>query len=112
MLDDFIENVVSSFDSESAQGSHRSRELVTIKDFLFDPNRPDCVLTTTQKAAFKRYKKKFPQALVVDVNQNPSHRPRWGINSCPTLTTNCAKMLYVPSCQTFSLTLRFFDQLF
>lgn len=70
--------------------------------FLLGKTRPDVTLTTAQKLALKRYKSMFPQAEVVDVNQNPCQRPRWGSSSLPTLTTNSTKLVHLKSGKIFS----------
>ena len=94
----FMNRVITSFDKH---GSNKP-QLVEVKDFLFDKNRPNCALTTNQRAALKNYKRLYPDAIVVDVNQNPLKRPRWGKTTFPTLTTNSAKLVHIPSELIFS----------
>ena len=84
------------------QERNPSPQNVAAEDFLLKNMSRHTVLTSCQAKFLETYKSKFPQARVVDLNQDPNARPRWGSTTMPTLTTNATKLMHIPSGQLFS----------
>ena len=93
----FVDEVLRTMNKESCSA--------TPEDFLFDAQKPLPQLSKAQTLALQKYQDgscvKKP-IVVADLNQNPEKRPRWGQQLFPCLTTNCAKLMHLPSKQLYS----------
>ena len=79
---------------------------LTADEFLLSEYNADTDLTLTKlnHKFLGQYMDLFgPRvATVVDLQQNPHKRPRWGSTMFPTLTTGCSKMMNLAKHQLYS----------
>ena len=79
---------------------------LTVDEFLLSEYNADADLTLTKlnRKFLEQYMDLFgPRgATVVDLQQNPQKRPRWGSAMFPTLTTGCSKMMNMAKHQLYS----------
>ena len=79
---------------------------LTVDEFLLSEYNADADLTLTKlnRKFLEQYMDLFgPRgATVVDLQQNPQKRSRWGSAMFPTLTTGCSKMMNMAKHQLYS----------
>ena len=91
---------------EKAQERLSGPEL-TVDEFLLPEYNPDADLTLTKlnQKFLRQYMDLYQPkgATVVDLQQNPLKRPRWGSSMFPTFTTGCNKMMNMAKQQLYSV---------